>query len=327
MIDMLYRRSRIRRQRRRRGAARRAGRSSPRARGATELTSRGQRHREAAVRAAGLRRRSGAISSRIDDEWLGNTTMSKTLGAEPRRRRDIESRSDDPRTPLSLRHDVARRRADDRRRFLASTTSATSPRCSTSSASTMSRAAIPAPIRSTPNSSRRKPTKRARFCAFGMTKRPGRSAANDPGVAGLLAADADAIVFVAKTLGLSRPCRARLHARGEPRGHRATACARRSPRAARRWSIASISSTATRPIPTMRCNARSAAYRRRRALGGAVRHQRRHAAARDRAHRARGRASRSPASGSASTPITTPTTPSPIRSPRSAPACGRCRAR
>jgi 2-isopropylmalate synthase len=45
----------------------------------------------------------------------------------------------------------------------------------------------------------RKPTKRARFCAFGMTKRPGRSAANDPGVAGLLGADADAIVFVAKS--------------------------------------------------------------------------------------------------------------------------------
>jgi 2-isopropylmalate synthase len=45
----------------------------------------------------------------------------------------------------------------------------------------------------------RKPTKRARFCAFGMTKRPGRSAANDPGLAALLAADADAIVFVAKS--------------------------------------------------------------------------------------------------------------------------------
>ena len=44
-----------------------------------------------------------------------------------------------------------------------------------------------------------KPTRRARFCAFGMTKRPGRSVANDPGVAGLLAADADAIVYVAKS--------------------------------------------------------------------------------------------------------------------------------
>jgi 2-isopropylmalate synthase len=46
---------------------------------------------------------------------------------------------------------------------------------------------------------RRKPTRSAKFCAFGMTKRPGRSAANDPGIAGLLAADADAIVFVAKS--------------------------------------------------------------------------------------------------------------------------------
>jgi 2-isopropylmalate synthase len=46
---------------------------------------------------------------------------------------------------------------------------------------------------------RRKPTQSAKFCAFGMTKRPGRSAANDPGIAGLLAADADAIVFVAKS--------------------------------------------------------------------------------------------------------------------------------
>ena len=46
---------------------------------------------------------------------------------------------------------------------------------------------------------KRKPTKRARFCAFGMTKRPGRSAANDPGLAGLLASDSDAIVYVAKS--------------------------------------------------------------------------------------------------------------------------------
>ena len=46
---------------------------------------------------------------------------------------------------------------------------------------------------------RQKPTKHARFCAFGMTKRPGRSAANDPGLAGLIATDADAIVFVAKS--------------------------------------------------------------------------------------------------------------------------------
>ena len=46
---------------------------------------------------------------------------------------------------------------------------------------------------------KQKPTTHARFCAFGMTKRPGRSAANDPGLMGLLAADADAIVYVAKS--------------------------------------------------------------------------------------------------------------------------------
>jgi len=39
---------------------------------------------------------------------------------------------------------------------------------------------------------------RATFTAFGMTRRPGRSTANDPGLAGLLDAHADAICFVAK---------------------------------------------------------------------------------------------------------------------------------
>ena len=41
--------------------------------------------------------------------------------------------------------------------------------------------------------------KRAAFTAFGMTRRPGRSASNDPGVAAILEADADAICFVAKS--------------------------------------------------------------------------------------------------------------------------------
>ena len=40
---------------------------------------------------------------------------------------------------------------------------------------------------------------RARLTAFGMTRRPGRSASNDPGLAALLAAQADAICFVAKS--------------------------------------------------------------------------------------------------------------------------------
>src|SRR5436190_2721657 len=39
----------------------------------------------------------------------------------------------------------------------------------------------------------------ATFTAFGMTRRPGRSTSNDPGLAALLAARADAICFVAKS--------------------------------------------------------------------------------------------------------------------------------
>jgi 2-isopropylmalate synthase len=40
---------------------------------------------------------------------------------------------------------------------------------------------------------------RSTFTAFGMTRRPGRSTSNDPGLAALLAAKADAICFVAKS--------------------------------------------------------------------------------------------------------------------------------
>jgi 2-isopropylmalate synthase len=40
---------------------------------------------------------------------------------------------------------------------------------------------------------------RATFTAFGMTRRPGRSASNDPGLAALLDARADAICYVAKS--------------------------------------------------------------------------------------------------------------------------------
>jgi 2-isopropylmalate synthase len=44
-----------------------------------------------------------------------------------------------------------------------------------------------------------KRTPKAAFTAFGMTKRPGVSLSNDPGIRDLLAASADAICFVAKT--------------------------------------------------------------------------------------------------------------------------------
>lgn len=44
----------------------------------------------------------------------------------------------------------------------------------------------------------RRPHK-GKFTAFGMTRRPGRSASNDPGIAALIEAKADAICFVAKS--------------------------------------------------------------------------------------------------------------------------------
>src|SRR6516164_160351 len=47
--------------------------------------------------------------------------------------------------------------------------------------------------------SERPPLKRARFTAFGMTKRAGRSAANDPGLSAVLDARADAVCLVGKT--------------------------------------------------------------------------------------------------------------------------------
>ncbi len=40
---------------------------------------------------------------------------------------------------------------------------------------------------------------RGTFTAFGMTRRPGRSTSNDPGLSALLEAKADAICFVAKS--------------------------------------------------------------------------------------------------------------------------------
>ncbi len=44
-----------------------------------------------------------------------------------------------------------------------------------------------------------KRTKQAKFVAFGMTKRPGMSASNDPGVAALVQSTSDAICYVAKS--------------------------------------------------------------------------------------------------------------------------------
>ena len=46
----------------------------------------------------------------------------------------------------------------------------------------------------------------SKFTAFGMTRRPGRSASNDPGLAALIEAKADAICFVTSLTMLSTSC-------------------------------------------------------------------------------------------------------------------------
>ena len=119
-----------------------------------------------------------------------------------------------------------------------------------------------------------------------MTKRPGRSAANDPGLAGLLAADADAIVFVAKTwdyhvhVALGCTLEENLDCIGD---------SVRAAIAAGREAMVDCEHffDGYKANPAYALDCARAAYRRRRALGRAVRHQRRHAAGRGRAHRRR----------------------------------------
>ena len=90
------------------------------------------------------------------------------------------------------------------------------------------------------------------FTAFGMVRRPGRSTSNDPGLAALLDAKAERDLLRRQVLGLSRPRRARDHARGKSRLDPRQRAAPPRRRAARCCSTASISSTATRPIRPMR---------------------------------------------------------------------------
>ena len=137
----------------------------------------------------------------------------------------------------------------------------------------------------------RKPTKRARFCAFGMTKRPGRSAANDPGLAALIAADADAIVFVAKTWDYH------VHVALGCTLEENLACIVDSVKAAIAAGREAMvdcehffDGYKANPAYALECAQRR--LQSWRALGGAVRHQRRHAARRGRAHRRRGGARR-----------------------------------
>ena len=129
--------------------------------------------------------------------------------------------------------------------------------------------------------------KTAKLTAFGMTKRAGRSVSNDPGLQAVLGSRADAICLVTKSwdyhvrvaLGITNEENlAGARAVGEggrrdgPRGDdRLRALLRR-----------------LQGQPRLCAGRRAHGLRGRRALGRAVRHQRRHAAARGRAHRRRG---------------------------------------
>ena len=95
-------------------------------------------------------------------------------------------------------------------------------------------------------------TTRAKFAAFGMTKRAGVSLANDPGVNALLQAEADAICFVAKSWDYHVHVRARLHAGGEPGGARRLRRRRQGRRARGAGRLRALLRRATRPIPTTR---------------------------------------------------------------------------
>ena len=129
-----------------------------------------------------------------------------------------------------------------------------------------------------------------------------------------------------QVLGLSRARRARDHATRKISPRSATACGRPRPRAARCCSTASISSTATRPIRTMRWPAPRRPTTRARA--GWCCATPTAARCRTRSRRSSARwSSASPATMSASTPITTPSRRWRIRSPPCAPARARSRAR
>ena len=169
---------------------------------------------------------------------------------------------------------------------------------------------------------------RPRFTAFGMTKRAGRSAANDPGLAALLEARARRDLLRRQGLGLPRPRRARLHARGEPRGHPRQR--RASPAQPGREAHGRLRALLRRLQGQPRLCARLRPDRLRgRARAGSC-------CATPTAARCRTRSSASSArsprpmpgrSASASTPMTTPSRPSPTRWPPCGPARARSRAR
>ena len=128
---------------------------------------------------------------------------------------------------------------------------------------------------------------RAKITAFGMTRRPGRSASNDPGLAAVLDAQGRRHLLCRQVVGLSRARRARDDRGGKPRLDPRQRARRQGqgPRGAARLRAFL---RRLQGQSGLRARLRQGGLRRRRALGGALRHQRRHAAARGGEDRRRG---------------------------------------
>ena len=172
------------------------------------------------------------------------------------------------------------------------------------------------------------PLDHARLAAFGMTRRSGRSAANDPGLAAVLGSGArgrDCLVgktwdfHVKVALGVE-PRRKRRDDR-ESRSRRGRATARRGD-VRRRAFLRRLQGQSR-----LRARLHQGRARGRRALDRAVRHQWRHPADEIERIVARGRRKIVPGDRSASIATTTPRTRWRTRWPRCAPARGRSRAR
>ncbi len=127
---------------------------------------------------------------------------------------------------------------------------------------------------------------RAQLTAFGMTRRPGRSASNDPGLVALLDARPTRSASSPNPGTITCAWRWRRPRRKtSPRS--ATACA--PPRAKGREVLLDCEHffDGYKAKPAYALGLRAGGLRRGRALGRALRHQWRHAAARGRAHRRR----------------------------------------
>ena len=134
----------------------------------------------------------------------------------------------------------------------------------------------------------------ATFTAFGMMRRPGRSTSNDPGLGRAARRQGRGDLLRRQVLGLSRAGRARDHARGksrlDPRQREGRQGQRPRGAARLRAFLRRLQGQSV-----LRAGLRQDGLRGGRALGRAVRHQRRHAAARGRGHRAARWSSMSPA--------------------------------